>query len=160
LLETAVVNASPLIYLGRTENLHLIETCVRNVYVPDAVVAEIRAGQNEPAAQAIDTCAWLEVVSVDAVPSEIAAWNLGPGESAALAWALANPGARALIDDREDRRRAGQLGIKVVGTLGLVFVAKRRATVPAARPVIEALIASGLYLSEEVVDGALALVGE
>jgi hypothetical protein len=51
-------------------------------YVPEAVAAEIRAGHDEPAARAIDASTWLKVVSVDAVPPEIAAWNLGPGESA------------------------------------------------------------------------------
>jgi predicted nucleic acid-binding protein len=160
LLETVVSNASPLIYLGRTENLRLIEICARNVYVPDAVVRELRAGQDEPAARVIDTCAWLQVISVDMVPPEIMAWNLGPGESAVLAWALTNTGTWALIDDREGRRCAAQLGIKVIGTLGLVLAAKRRRVIPSARPVVEALIANGLYLSEQTVDGALALVGE
>jgi len=160
LLEAAITNASPLIYLGRTESLHLLEICARNVYVPDVVVREIRAGHDEPAARAIDTCVWLEVVSVNVVPAEVEAWNLGPGESAVLAWASANPGARVVIDDREGRRCAAHLGIKAVGTLGLVLAAKRGGVVPAARPVIEALVASGLYLSDEIVDGVLALVGE
>ena len=43
MFESAVVNASPLIYLGRTGNLHLIEGCARNVWVPDVVLDEIRA---------------------------------------------------------------------------------------------------------------------
>jgi predicted nucleic acid-binding protein len=52
------------------------------------------------------------------------------------------------------------VGVKVVGTLGLFLAAERRGAVPAARPVIEALVASGLFLSEEIVDAALGLVGE
>jgi predicted nucleic acid-binding protein len=60
----------------------------------------------------------------------------------------------------EGRRCAAQLGIKVVGTVGMVLAAKRRGLVPAARPLIDELIASGLYLSEEIADRALALVGE
>ena len=100
------------------------------------------------------------MVSVSAVPPEILAWNLGAGESAVLAWALANPGARAVIDDREGRRCAAQLGIRVVGTLGLALATKRRGLIPAARPVVEALVGSGLYLSASIVTDALALVGE
>jgi predicted nucleic acid-binding protein len=160
LFESAVVNASPLIYLGRTGNLHLIEGCARNVWVPDVVLDEIRAGQNEPAAPVVDAAAWLKAVSVGNVPPHVAAWNLGAGESAVLAWALAHAGTRAVIDDREGRRCAAQLGVKVVGTVGLVLAAKRRGLVPAARPLIDELIASGLYLSEEIADRALALVGE
>ena len=160
MFESAVVNASPLIYLGRTGNLRLIEGCARSVYLPDVVLEEIRAGQAEPAVPALDAATWLKVVSVGSVPSQVAAWNLGAGESAVLAWALAHTGTRAIIDDREGRRCAGQLGVEVVGTVGLVLAAKRRGLVPTARPVIDELIANGLYLSEEIVDRALALVGE
>ena len=72
-----VSNASPLIHLGRSENIHLIETCARSVYVPDVAVGEIRAATNEPAARAIDSCSWPQVISVETVPRE--AWE---GETA------------------------------------------------------------------------------
>lgn len=45
--ESAVVNASPLIYLGRTGNRRLIEGCARNVHAPDFLIEEIHAGQAE-----------------------------------------------------------------------------------------------------------------
>jgi predicted nucleic acid-binding protein len=48
----------------------------------------------------------------------------------------------------------------VRGTLGLVLVAKQRGRIPAARPVLESLRASGMYLSDSVLNKALALVGE
>jgi predicted nucleic acid-binding protein len=157
LFDTAITNASPLIYLGRAGHLGLLESCARTVYVPETVVREIRV---DAAALAVHACVWLRVVPVTAIPPEIVAWNLDAGESAVLAWALANPGACAVIDDREGRRCASQHGIPVIGTLGLVLAAKRRGVISAARPLVEALIDSGLYLSEEIVAGALALVGE
>ena len=40
------------------------------------------------------------------VPPGIAAWDLGPGESAVLAWAAARPGTIAVIDDLAARRCA------------------------------------------------------
>jgi predicted nucleic acid-binding protein len=48
----------------------------------------------------------------------------------------------------------------VKGTLGLALLAKRRGWVPAARPVIEELRRNGLYLSDDLVARALALVDE
>jgi predicted nucleic acid-binding protein len=48
----------------------------------------------------------------------------------------------------------------VRGTLGLVLVARRRGVIPAARPVVERLRRSGMYLSDRVCDRALALIGE
>jgi predicted nucleic acid-binding protein len=41
-----------------------------------------------------------------------------------------------------------------------VLVAKQRGLVPLARPVIEALRDAGMYLSDNVIRRALALVGE
>lgn len=52
------------------------------------------------------------------------------------------------------------VGIPVRGTLGLVLAAKQRGDIPAARPILEKLRQSGMYLSDRVVNEALALVGE
>jgi predicted nucleic acid-binding protein len=52
------------------------------------------------------------------------------------------------------------LGIPVRGTLGIVITAKQRGVIPAARPVLEQLRLCGMYLSDRVINQALALVGE
>ena len=66
----------------------------------------------------------------------------------------------AIIDDGPARRCAEILGIPLSGTLGLVMTAKRRGMIPAARPVIATLKQHGMFLSEQAMDRALALVGE
>ena len=66
----------------------------------------------------------------------------------------------AIIDDLAGRPCAAFLGIPVRGTLGIVLAAKQRGHIAAARPVMEALIKSGLYLSRAVLDEALKRVGE
>jgi predicted nucleic acid-binding protein len=66
----------------------------------------------------------------------------------------------AIIDDLAGRRCAALLGIPVRGTLGIVLTAKQRGVIPAARPVLECLIQSGLYLSRRILDTGLQRVGE
>lgn len=73
---------------------------------------------------------------------------------------MANPGCPAVLDDLAARRCASVLAIPVHGTLGLALLAKKRGIAPAARPLVERLRQSGMYLSDKVVDQALALVGE
>jgi predicted nucleic acid-binding protein len=80
--------------------------------------------------------------------------------SAVLAWAHAHPGTLAIVDDLAGRRCAAALRIPVRGTLGLVLTAKQRGQIKAARPVLESMRASGMYLSDGVMNRALALVGE
>jgi predicted nucleic acid-binding protein len=112
------------------------------------------------AVQAMDRAAWLETVADPPIPPLIQAWDLGAGESAVLAWAQAHPGSEAIIDDLAARRCAAAIGVPVRGTLGLVLAAKRRGLVPLARPLMERMRQSGMYLSDDVLDKALALVGE
>ena len=65
-----------------------------------------------------------------------------------------------MIDDQAARRCADVLGVRCIGTLGIVLRAKRLGRIPAARPVVERLRAAGMYLSERVLTPALELVGE
>jgi len=94
------------------------------------------------------------------VPPIIQAWDLGPGESSVLAYAYVNAGSIAIIDDLAARRCAEALRIPLRGTLGLVLIAKKRGVLPAARPVLLKLKQSGMYLSDQVLDQVLALIGE
>lgn len=67
---------------------------------------------------------------------------------------------RRVIDDLAARHCAAALGIPVRGTLGIVLAAKKRGIIPLARPVLEDLIANGMYLARNVLDQALMRVGE
>lgn len=77
-----------------------------------------------------------------------------------LALAASRPGSEAVLDDRQARRCAESLGVPVTGTLGIVLRAKRRGLIPAARPLVERLLEQRLYLSDELVEAALAEIGE
>jgi predicted nucleic acid-binding protein len=160
-MSEAVVNASPLIYLARTQYLDLLQLAAPVVLVPQPVAAEIEArGAADPAARALAETPWLRRIDGTAVPEEVLAWDLGSGESAVLAWALAHPGCLAVLDDLEGRRCAEALGIRLRGTLGLVLRARRQNVIPQARPVLETLRAAGMYLSSKIIDTALAEIGE
>lgn len=159
--ERPAVNASPLIFLSRAGLLDLLQLISTEVVVPEPVAAEIvRRGPDDPAARALANTAWLVVAQAPPVPPEIQAWGLGQGESSVLAWAQAYPGTEVVTDDLAARRCAAALNIPMRGTLGLVLVAKRRGRIPAARAVLLQLRQGGMYLSDEVMNRALALVGE
>ena len=111
-------------------------------------------------AQAIEQSAWLTSHPAPTIPIAITEWRLGAGESSVLALALEHPGTEAIIDDLAARKCAASLGIPVRGTLGIVLTAKQRGVIPKARPVIEDMMAAGLYLSKPVLDQALQRVGE
>jgi hypothetical protein len=65
-----------------------------------------------------------------------------------------------LRDDLEARRVASAEGIRVVGTLGLLVRGKRAGLLNAVAPVLDATLALGLRVSQELVDETLNLAGE
>lgn len=103
---------------------------------------------------------WLKVVEDPPILPRIQAWDLGPGESSALAFAMAHQPVVAVIDDLNARRCANTFQIPVSGTLGLVLTAKKHGRIALARPVLEQLRQSGMYLSDRVLNRALSFVGE
>jgi len=161
-VESPVINTSPLIFLTKANQLDLLQQVVnKEVLVPVAVEAEIQQYGNEDITrQALAQTSWLVVIDTPPIPKVIESYHLGAGESAVLTWAYDNPNTETIIDDLAARRCASTLGIPVRGTLGLVLIAKQRGLIPAAKPIVEQLLSNGMYLSRKVINKALALVGE
>jgi predicted nucleic acid-binding protein len=159
LAEAPAVDASPLIYLARTGNLFILKALAPAFLIPEPVLDEIRAKDDAVLAD-VRAAPWLSAVPPPSIPQTLLAWDLGKGEASVLAWALSRPGTIAVLDDQRARSYAQWHGIPVIGTLGIVLGAKRQGMVPLARPIVQALIAGGMYLSKAVADKALALVGE
>ncbi len=156
-----VVNTSPLIHLAEASLLHLLREAAPTVWVPEPVALEIRAyGNLDPTARALAAHDWLEVQPIRAISAQVLAWDLGPGETAVLELARTYPGSTAVIDDLAGRRCAEALGLSLRGTVGLVLAAKQAGRLTAARPVLENLRDSGMYLSDAVLQRALRRVGE
>jgi predicted nucleic acid-binding protein len=155
-----VVNASPIIALASVDRLHLLSDLSKEVLVPEAVVAEVLAGPpSDPARQTLLRGWGVRVAPCD-IPSALLEWGLGAGETAVLAVALERGPATAVLDDAAARACARAFGMEVIGTLGVVLRAKRRAFIPSAGDVVHALRAAGLYLDDEVARLALEAVGE
>ncbi len=159
--DQAVVNASPLIFLAKSGRLEFLQLAAPEILVPAAVAAEIRQyDADDLAVQALESTPWLKMIEVPVVPPRIQAWDLGPGESSVLAYAMAHRPMIAIIDDLSARHCAEVFRIPVNGTLGLVLTAKKRGVIPLARPALEQLRQSGMYLSDQVLNHALSFVGE
>ncbi|MEN8217832.1 MAG: DUF3368 domain-containing protein [Pseudomonadota bacterium] len=162
MVKRPVIDASPLIFLSRAGKLDLLQQVVNtDVVVPVAVETEIQQyGEDDVTVQAVAQTNWLVLVNTPPIPKVIQSYHLGTGESAVLTLGSLNPNTEVIIDDLAARRCASALGIPVRGTLGLVVMAKQRGIIPAARPIVEQLLQSGMYLSGSVINKVLALVGE
>jgi predicted nucleic acid-binding protein len=159
--ELPAINTSPLIFLTKGSLIDLLQIISPFIIVPAAVATEIQAyGETDVTAVALKNTDWLVVRETPTVPAVIQSWDLGAGESAVVTWGYVNSGTEVILDDLAARRCAATLGIPVRGTLGIVLTAKQRGVIPTARPVLEQLRLCGMYLSDRVMNQALALVGE
>ena len=158
--EAWVVNASPLILFSRIARLDLIERLTPTILVPDAVIEEVRVGERKDrtAATAVEWAEKYRVADI-AVAASIEHWDLGPGESQVIAHCIG--GSRwAVLDDRAARRCAAAHNVPVIGTLGIVLRLKEKRLIESARPLVSELVAAGMFLDDDFVDGVLASVGE
>lgn len=161
MVNLTVINTSPLVFLSKAGFLDLLRALNSEIIVPVAVRDEIYAyGEDDVTARALRETDWFSVRETPEIPTIIQNWDLGRGESEVLAWGYTYKGTEIVVDDLAGRRCALALGIPVRGTLGLVLVAKQRGVIPLARPVLERLRLTGMYLSRTVMDQALAKVGE
>ena len=156
-----VVNASPLISLGRVGRIDLLPQLCDQMIIPEGVAREIEEGPpDDPARLWMHERGSQFVGEPAAIEPIIGTWDLGPGESQVLSLCLRTPGREAILDDRSARRCATALGIPLRGTFAVIVLAKHRALLPAARPILEELMARGLRAHAAVFADALRLAGE
>lgn len=84
--------------------------------------------------------------------------RVGDGEAEAMALAL--DAARIVLDDLDARRLADRLGLKVVGTLGLLLTAKLRGEIPSLRAEIDRLRRGGFRAAPALIEEILRSAGE
>jgi len=156
-----VINSSPLIVLGKISQLSLLLKLAEEVVVPEGVAAEVGRGPDGDPARI-----WLEaegsnfVRMVGEPDPTVATWDLGLGESHLLSWALLHKGCEAIVDDRAARNCARSLGIPVVGTLGVLLLAKRNALLPRIAPVLQQMSDSGFRIKSHVAAHLLRIADE
>jgi predicted nucleic acid-binding protein len=163
LAEIVVADAGPLIAFGRLDKLALLRAIFDAVIVPEAVYEETQSRPDLPDALAIRAAVQGGSLNVVApgpdradLPIDI---ELGDGEAAAIALA-ARLGYGVLIDDSQARAAAALLKLRVIGTVGVLVLARERGLIPALAPLLEALRGSGYYLSEPLLRAALQRAGE
>jgi hypothetical protein len=85
---------------------------------------------------------------------------LGRGESEAVGLALEINADLIILDDRPARRLALGLGIRVVGTMGILVRAKQARLVPTVGPLVQNLLELGFRLSPAMRERVLRDAGE
>lgn len=155
-----VINTSPLIVLFKSNLTDLLPRLFTEIIVPDGVWDEVvEAGKNDTSSQQLPQVRWAKRVNISVAPI-IAAWSLDRGETEVLSYAWENKDYRAIIDDGAARKVARTLNIPMLGTLGVLLLAKQSDFIPSISDSIVTLQKSGLWLSEDLVEYMKKKAGE
>ena len=150
-----VSDTSPLTALLTVGEESLLPELFDEVVIPEAVRDELLRNHTS-------LPGWLRVARVQDL-KQTARYSqiVDAGEAEAIELAQELPADRLLIDERKGRKLAVQEGVAVIGLLGVVLLAKRKALIPSARALLTRLDQdAGIYLAPEIRDAALKTVGE
>ena len=138
-----VSDTSPVLNLAIIGRLDLLHQQFGKVWLPQAVTDELRIEQELPgsaAVRAAQQAGWLSSEHVrDRVRVAILQRDLDSGEAEAIALALQKHADWLLLDERDARRVAKSLGLKVTGVLGILLKASMDGQLPSLREAMDQL---------------------
>ncbi|WP_331343834.1 DUF3368 domain-containing protein [Cellvibrio sp. UBA7661] len=155
-----VADTSPLLALARVGFLERLPQLFGKIYITQSVLAECMHKPSRSDAQQVQRAldnAWL--IPVDDPIVRTSLLTLDRGEQTALEFALQN-NAVVLIDEKNGREIAKNHHLKIIGAIGVLLLAKKHHQIPAVKPLLQALLASGYFISEQLINNILELAGE
>lgn len=160
-MRVVICNTSPLQYLHQVGLLHILPELFGSVQIPLAVVDEIGQGRKYGIdLPDIKQLQWLSVKSVSdyGLLPQIA--GFGRGEIEVIALGLESKERILILDDNKARRFALAIGLEIVGTLGLLALAKKRGLVDSVLPILDELQELQFRMSDRIRQAIVTLVDE
>ncbi len=157
-MRKVVSNTTPLIALADIGHLDLLQKLYGEILIPEAVLDEIKT---EPAKTVVNNSSWIKVKKIKKNDEKsLFRAKLHAGEVEVMILADEMNADLLLMDDNAAKKTAKFLGMTVTGTLGILIRAKKEGYIPTVRPLLDALLADGLYISDAVRDYVLEAAGE
>lgn len=148
-----IADASPLIAFCRIGKLSFISNTLGDIIIPKAVAEECLIDSSRPGANAIQKAIKENIISIYPNPmiqKHDGLLNfLGQGEAHAIVLALQLK-TGLLVDDQLGRKAAKKAGLKIIGTAGVLLLAKQKKLIKKLSPILNELKQSGYYLSNEL----------
>lgn len=171
LARIVIADAGPLIALARIERLDLLPGLFGQVTITTQIANELLGGGSFPDSPLLTAALfqpWLATIDLkDLLANDLvercSEWmnlyqiDLGEASAMVLAKLRQTQGSAPLlvIDDHRGRSAAQHAGLAVIGTTGLLLLAKKLNLVSEVRPLLQALRNSGYFLSARLIEAAL-----
>ena len=158
-----VADAGPLIGLAITGRVEILGALFERVLISRAVLEELQIEASRLGSLASSKAREEGWLSTEDVPEDTDMTQLTElfdrGEAEAIVLAQSRD-ARLLIDERKGRAVARSRGVRVIGTGGVLLLAKREHVIDQIAPLLHELASHGYRLSDELRRELLVLAGE
>lgn len=159
-----VSNASPLISLAKINRLELLRKLFTEIIIPPAVYEEVVVqGKNKPGSETINKVNWILTHRIESL-SEVEAlrktYHLGQGEAEVIILAEQLLADWLILDELPARKAALQRKQKVIGTIGIILLAKDQGFIKQVKTILDELINLGFHLSDSTYAEVLIKAGE
>ena len=159
-----VSDTTPLISLMKVSKLGLLEPLFQEVLIPVSVYAELTTNPNfEDEARQIKDCPFIKVVTVKehkAVDVLQRSAGLDLGESEAIVYADDNHADILLIDEVPGRRVALDMGIEIMGSIGILVTAYKSGYISISEvdEAFQKIRNANRHISERLINDALEII--
>jgi predicted nucleic acid-binding protein len=155
-----VCDSSPIIALALCGQLELLDKMFNDILIPQEVYNESAKEGKEPTPIIKKWAVGKVIEVIDRQKENIFNKTLDKGEAEAIALYLEKSADYLLIDEKKGRKIAIENGIKVIGSLGVLIMAKRKNLLQSIRPSLELLRHSSTRISDFLYEQALKMAGE
>lgn len=154
-----VADCSALIALSACQQLALLEKLFETVVVPEAVYYEATVSYKKEAQQ-LKVYLQNKVHKVDMNNYVFLDGFSDIGETEAMLLYKQLSADKLLIDDKRGRKIAKLNNIRIIGSLGILLIAKEKGLINEIYPLLQCIEKAGIHLSAELVETVLDLAGE
>ena len=149
-----ISNSSPLIALTQIGRLDLVRRLYTRIYIPPAVAREV-----EPTVAKRPDWVLVQKLARPLQPITVSG-SIGPGEREVISLGVELGAALLIVDEQPARRLATSVGLRVIGTVGLLMAGKERGFLDKIRPELDQLRAVRFFMDQDLYDRVIAQAGE
>ena len=158
-MDKAIVNSTPVIGLANIGKLDVLRQMYGTITIPQAVFDEIKSPSVQRQVNANRD--WIRVEQInDASQKQMYRAKLHAGEVEVMILAQEKKADLVILDDNAAKKTAKFLGLRVIGTLGILVLAKKRGYIKEVSPVLDALKRDGFFVSDDLCDLVLRQADE
>ncbi len=154
-----IADSSALIALASCNSLSLLDSLFHEVSITKEVYDEI-AVKGKQFSEELKSYLQNKIVQVDLDEFIISDDSLDLGELSAMLLYKKVKADILLVDDKKGRKIAKLNEIKIIGSLGVIILAKSKNLISEIKPLIIQMKKSEIHLAEDIVDYALLVTKE